>query len=159
VTAASFPFLASDHDAEPIDLGQYGYTEQEYLVSGRANVYSWPDLKTLTVDTSGPYTTRILIRRPLDPARFSGNVRIEPFNPTAGHDLDAEWEIVHDGFMRNGDAYVGITVKPVTITAQQRPDWLVAERLLRRRLSQRDLPPCRHARRQVDLRWISAGRG
>jgi len=122
VTAASFPFLASDHDAEPIDLGQYGYTEQEYLVSGRANVYSWPDLKTLTVDTSGPYTTRILVRRPFDPARFSGNVRIEPFNPTAGHDLDAEWEIGHDGFMRNGDAYVGITVKPVTITALKKFD-------------------------------------
>jgi hypothetical protein len=122
VTPASSPFLASDHDAEPIDLGQYGYTEQEYFVSGRANVYSWPDLKTLTVDTSGPYTTRILIRRPPDPARFSGNVRIEPLNPTAYHDLDAEWEIAHDGFMRNGDAYVGITVKPVTITALKKFD-------------------------------------
>jgi Alpha/beta hydrolase domain len=122
VTPASSPFLASDHDAEPIDLGQYGYTEQEYFVSGRANVYSWPDLKTLTVDTSGPYTTRILIRRPPDPARFSGNVRIEPLNPTAYHDLDVEWEIAHDGFMRNGDAYVGITVKPVTITALKKFD-------------------------------------
>lgn len=122
VTPASFPFLASDHDAEPIDIVRYGYTEQEYFVSGRANVYSWPDLKTLTVDASGPYTTRILIRRPSDPARFSGNVRIEPLNPTAGHDLDAEWEIAHDGFMRNGDAYVGITIKPVTITALKKFD-------------------------------------
>jgi len=122
VTPTSYPFLASDHDAEPIDLGRDGYTEQEYLVSGRANVYSWPDLTTLTVDTSGSYVTRILLRRPADPARFSGNVRVEPLNPTAGHDLDAEWEIAHDGFMRNGDAYVGITVKPATMTALRKFD-------------------------------------
>lgn len=122
VTSGSYPFLASDHDAEPINLSQYGYTEQEYLVTGRANVYSWPELQTLTVDASGPYTSRILVRRPADRARFSGNVRVEPLNPTAGHDLDAEWEIAHDGFMRNGDAYVGITVKPVAISALKKFD-------------------------------------
>lgn len=121
-SATSYPFNASAHDLTPIDLTQDGYLEQEYVVSGRANVYSWPDLNTLTVDRSGPYTTRILIRRPADPARFSGNVRVEPLNPTSGHDLDAEWEIAHDGFMRAGDAYVGITVKPVTITALKRFD-------------------------------------
>lgn len=122
VSAESYPFLASDHDSTPIDLGQSGYVEQEYLVSGRANVYSWPDLDTLTIRGSGPYTTRILVRRPADPARFSGSVRVEPLNPTSGHDLDAEWEIAHDGFMHAGDAYVGITVSPDTITALKRFD-------------------------------------
>jgi hypothetical protein len=122
VTATSSPFLASAHDATPIDLARHGYVEQEFLVSGRANVYSWPDLDTLTVVASGPYTTRILIRRPIDPSRFSGHVRVEPLNPTSGHDLDAEWEIAHDGFMAAGDAYVGITVKPLTILALKRFD-------------------------------------
>jgi hypothetical protein len=122
VTASSYPFLASDRDAEPIDPSRYGYLEQEYLVSGRANVYSWPDLDTLTVMGSGPYTTRIVVRRPANLARFSGNVRVEPLNPTAHHDLDADWEIAHDGFMRNGDAYVGITIKPVTIRALRKFD-------------------------------------
>jgi hypothetical protein len=118
----SYPFLASALDSAPIDLAGSGYIEQEYLVSGRANVYSWPELATLTVDGSGPYTTRKLVRRPADPARFSGNVRVEPLNPTAGHDLDAEWEIAHGGFIHAGDAYVGITVKPIAITALKRFD-------------------------------------
>lgn len=122
ISAASYPFLASAHDTTPIDLNQSSYSEQEFFVSGSANVYSWPDLNTLTVDASGPYMTRILVRRPTDPARFSGNVRLEPLNPTSGHDLDAEWEIEHDGFMRAGDAYVGITVKPVSIEAMKRFD-------------------------------------
>ena len=119
---ASYPFLASDHDTTPIDLRPNGYVEREYFVSGLANVYSWPDLDTLTPLAAGPYTTRILIRRPLDPARFSGNVRVEPLNPTAGHDLDAEWEIAHDGFMRAGDVYVGITVKPQALLALKQFD-------------------------------------
>ncbi|HEX4250452.1 MAG TPA: alpha/beta hydrolase domain-containing protein [Pseudonocardia sp.] len=122
VTPTSYPFLASAYDSIPIDLGQYGYSEQEFLVSGRANVYSWPDLATLGIVASGPYTTRILVRRPVDPARFSGNVRVEPLNPTAGHDLDPEWEIDHAGFMRDGDAYVGITVQPASITALKKFD-------------------------------------
>lgn len=122
VTATSYPFLASDHDSTPINLTQSGYLEQEYLVSGRAHVYAWPDLDTLRVVGSGPYTTRILIRRPADPARFSGIVRVEPLNPTSGHDLDAEWEIAHAGFMHNGDAYVGVTVTPATMTALRRFD-------------------------------------
>lgn len=117
VTATSFPFNASAYDATPIDLNRYGYVEQEYLVSGRANVYQWPELNTLTVAATGAYTTRVLVRRPADPHRFSGVVRVEPFNPTANHDLDVQWEIAHEAFMRNGDAYVGITVKPVSIDA------------------------------------------
>lgn len=121
-STASYPFLASAHDTTPIDLAQYHYSEQEFFVSGTANVYGWPDLSTLTVEASGPYTTRILIRRPTDPTRFSGNVRVEPLNPTSGHDLDAEWEIAHDGFMRSGDAYVGVTVKPATIRALKQFD-------------------------------------
>jgi hypothetical protein len=115
--SGSYPFLAADHDATPIDLAGSGYTEREYLVSGSATVYAWPDLHTLTERATGPYTTRILVRAPADPARFSGSVRVEPLNPTSGHDLDAEWEIAHAGLMRAGDAYVGITVSPDTIRA------------------------------------------
>ena len=113
----SYPFLASAHDGTPIDLASHGYVEQEYLLTGRANIYSWPELNTLTTVSSGPYTTRILVRRPTDPTRFSGSVRVEPLNPTSRHDLDAEWEIAHDGMMNAGDAYVGVTISPATLTA------------------------------------------
>lgn len=122
VTPASHPFLASAEAATPIDLGRHGYVEKEFLVSGQAAVYSWSNLTTLMAQSHGRYTTRILVRTPADPARFSGNVRVEPLNPTSKHDLDVEWEIGHDGFMRAGDAYVGITVKPVTIKALKKFD-------------------------------------
>ena len=42
VTANSYPFGAADHQLVPEDLGRQGYVEEEYLVSGNANVYDWP---------------------------------------------------------------------------------------------------------------------
>ena len=37
--------------------------------------------------TDIPYTTRVLIRYPSDPAKFSGNVIVEMLNPSATYDL------------------------------------------------------------------------
>ena len=42
VTATSYPFGAADHTLVPEDLAKVGYVEDEYLVSGKANVYTWP---------------------------------------------------------------------------------------------------------------------
>ena len=41
VTATSYPFLAAHRLQEPIDLAKIGYVEEEFFVSGRANVYDW----------------------------------------------------------------------------------------------------------------------
>jgi hypothetical protein len=41
VTAASYPYLADDHEAKPLDLQTSGYMEEEFIVSGSANVYAW----------------------------------------------------------------------------------------------------------------------
>ena len=40
---------------------------------------------------SEPYRTRLLVRRPADPARFSGTVVVSWLNVGAGFDLDPEW--------------------------------------------------------------------
>ena len=42
VSADSYPFGAAAHELVPEDLSKVGYVEEEYLVSGTANVYSWP---------------------------------------------------------------------------------------------------------------------
>lgn len=42
VTADSYPFGAADHARVPEDLSKIGYVEEEFLVSGAANVYDWP---------------------------------------------------------------------------------------------------------------------
>jgi hypothetical protein len=50
------------------DLAHYRYETTEYLVSGTAN--------------DQPYTTRVVVRRPADPARFSGIVLVESMHPS-----------------------------------------------------------------------------
>ena len=118
VTADSYPFGAADHQLVPQDLSRRGYVEEEYLVSGKANVYSWPAPGPAVVRTpDAPYTTRILVRRPAKRSHFSGNVIVEMLNPSNLFDLNIGWALSHDQFMRNGDVWVGITAKPITVTA------------------------------------------
>jgi len=103
----------------PIDLVSYGYVEEEFLVSGRANVYEWYHSGTspATVRTpDAPYTTRILVRRPTNPKRFSGNVIVELFNWARNYDNPwGGWAESHDYFLAHGDAWVGITVRPSSV--------------------------------------------
>jgi hypothetical protein len=118
VTASSEPFNASSTQNVSVDLAKLGYVEEEYFVSGKANVYQYGSNYSVQVKTAGaPYTTRILIRRPVDPRRFSGNVIVEPLNPSFNFDLPIMWAYSHDYFMRHGDIYVGITIKAVAIRA------------------------------------------
>jgi len=114
VTSSSHPFLSANHAVEPVELGRVGYAEEEYLVSGHTNVYDYanegaPKIRSASV----PYTTRILVRRPVDPRRFSGNVIVELLNPSDKFDVDIVWELSRDYLVSNGDAYVGITSKPI----------------------------------------------
>ena len=38
----SYPFGAADHQLAPQDLRPDGYVEEDYFLSGKASVYSWP---------------------------------------------------------------------------------------------------------------------
>jgi hypothetical protein len=117
-TATSYPFGAADHTLKPQDLTGMGYIEEEYLISGTANVYDWPALGPATVRVANaPYTTRVLVRRPIDRAKFSGTVAVEMLNPSNRFDLNIGWAISHKEFVRNGDAWVGITAKPIAVDA------------------------------------------
>jgi hypothetical protein len=92
--------------------------EEEYLVSGKANVYDWgADNKAVVRTPDAPYTTRMIIRRPINPARFSGTAVVEPLNPSNLFDLNIGWAMSGDQFMRNGDVWVGFTSKPVAVQA------------------------------------------
>jgi hypothetical protein len=118
VSTDSYPFGAADHQLVPQDLARHGYVEEEYLVSGKANVYDWPATGPAVVRTpDAPYTTRMLVRRPRSMRHFSGHVIVEPLNPSNLFDLNIGWALSHDQFMRNGDVWVGITAKPITVAA------------------------------------------
>ena len=109
-------------------LGKLGYTVDEYLVSGRAGVYravSMADARNMMdrdnpkdlarqasyapvlIKPSLPYTTRIVVYRPKDPAKFSGQVIVEISHPGGGgHQL--VFGMVNGFFLSHGDAYVAI---------------------------------------------------
>lgn len=116
VSAESYPFGAANHTRVPTDLKADDYVEEEFLVSGTANVYDWPQPGPAVVRTpNAPYTTRVLIRRPAKRSRFSGVVAVEMLNPSNLFDLNLGWAISGREFVRNGDAWVGITGKPVSV--------------------------------------------
>ena len=118
VSAASYAFGAADHEMVPEDLSKVGYVEDEYIVSGDANVYSWPAPGPAIVRTANaPYTTRMLVRRPANAARFSGNVIVEVLNPSNAFDLNIGWAMMNRQLVANGDAWVGVTGKPISIDA------------------------------------------
>ncbi len=122
-TATDFPFIADGFSVEP-PVPQ-GYEEDEYFVSGTGSLYEYTPtgIEIVTpcpaVVTTGctdiPYTTRMLVKRPIDPHKFSGNVIIEPLNPSAGFDIAAVWDRSVNSFVRNGDIFVGWTSRFGTI--------------------------------------------
>ena len=115
-TATSHAFGGGAHTGKPEDLAASGFVEEEFLVSGRANVYDWPRPGPAVVRTAGaPYTTRVLVRRPKSAGRFSGRVVVEMLNPSNLMDLNIGWAIHRDELLRRGDAWVGITAKPVAV--------------------------------------------
>ena len=113
-------------------MRRFGYVETEYLVTGDARVYDWAEPAAVPgssrslrappagrfnvrVLARGPYTTRILVRRPADDRHFSGTVIVEPMNPSEDIDLPIMWAESYRQFLAEGDAWVGITIKPNTI--------------------------------------------
>src|SRR3954471_910601 len=118
VNAASHPFGGAAWEMQPEDLRARGYVEEEYLVSGTANVYDWDAANKAVVRTAGvPYTTRMLVRRPMNPQKQSGTVVVEPLNPSNRFDLNIGWGFAHDQFMRDGDVWIGFTSKPIDVQA------------------------------------------
>lgn len=99
-----------------------GYAEDEYFIYGTSNVYATKNGKAEIVYADAPYVNRILIRRPKDKAKFSGNVVVEILNSTNYMDIDRVWVLAREKFMRDGDIYIGITSKPITIPVMLKLD-------------------------------------
>ena len=94
------------------------YIECEYLLSGLARTYTGPVAGPVTmVADRSPYVTRVLVRRPRDPAAFSGRVLIEPFNTTYGVDLDALWCRIGTVLQSDGDGWIGVSGRTVSVQA------------------------------------------
>ncbi|WP_028696310.1 alpha/beta hydrolase domain-containing protein [Pseudomonas cremoricolorata] len=95
---------AKRQGTEYSDLAHYGYVEEEYYLQGTAPAITAAGKVLL----QAPYTTRILVRKPADPARFNGTVVIEPFSWFG--ERAAGWILTRDYLLRRGYAYVGYTL-------------------------------------------------
>lgn len=122
VTGDSYPFNSASRQVVPVDLAEFGYVEEEYFLSGSANVYEWDELfETVGVRTpDAPYTNRILVRRPSNPRKFSGSVIVELFNPTGGglgYEAPWIWADSWQYMVDRGHIWIGVTAAPSALQA------------------------------------------
>jgi hypothetical protein len=104
-----------------VDLAALGYVEEELFLTGEATTYDVVAGTEATTDGrwqteatgSLPYRTRVLVRRPLDPAHFNGTVVVSWNNVSAGFDI-LQWE-GPETFER-GYATVGVSAQRVGLT-------------------------------------------
>ncbi|KRA84203.1 hypothetical protein ASD76_09505 [Altererythrobacter sp. Root672] len=80
--------------------------EEEYFISGTAAAYRHGVSGPEAISARLPYTTRIVVRRPSDPARFSGVVHFEPIHPSGG--VTFSWLAMDLYIMSRGDIYVAV---------------------------------------------------
>ncbi|MEY4761371.1 MAG: hypothetical protein RLZZ200_1227 [Pseudomonadota bacterium] len=99
-----------------------GYVEEEFLLRGRANRYriTDPQADARVIDTGHAYVTRALVRRPARTRRFNGTVVVEWLNVSAGQDIDFLYAATRDVLLREGYAWVGVSVQHVGIDALKR---------------------------------------
>jgi hypothetical protein len=98
-----------------VALDRFGYVEEEYFISGTANLYA-KDESVATPDV--PYTTRIVVRRPADPSQFSGTVQLEPMDGPI--ESTQSWTWAWPYLVSNHDVWVGVTVSKGNIGALHR---------------------------------------
>jgi hypothetical protein len=121
-SATNHPFLAAARALLPVNLAARGYVESEFAVAGGAGIHEWAGVGAQPQTAQLPYTTRILVRQPLNAARFSGRVIVELLDASPGYDTAPLWGLSWEYFTRHGDAWVGVTVRPATAAALRRFD-------------------------------------
>lgn len=94
-----------------VDIAAAGYREDEFLVRGAATQWTYDaDRRAAELRTGVEYTTRVLVRTPVDAGRFNGVVQAEPLHPE--YDTAPSWRVLHPWIMRTGAAWLGVTHEP-----------------------------------------------
>ena len=98
-----------------------GYEETEYRVDGTACSYELEGERgedgrwDAAPGPEAPFRTRIVVRRPSDPQRFSGVVIVEWHNVSAGLDAAPDWGFFHRSATAAGHAWVGVSAQKAGI--------------------------------------------
>ena len=112
ITEEHRPLYSAYHQIDPINLEDYGYVEEEYLIRGKSNVYTWSEdgQTAMVAYPDNDYCTRIIVRKPADPAKFSGHIFVEPMIGTEYVDMaGAGWGLTFEYMMDSGDMWIGFS--------------------------------------------------
>lgn len=115
------PFVGESSALEPGGFSVPGYEQVEVVAAGTATDYApvgelggdgrWE----LAPDTEAPYRTRVLVRRPADPADESGTVVVEWLNVSGGIDANPDWASLADEIVRQGHVWVGVSAQRIGV--------------------------------------------
>jgi hypothetical protein len=98
----------------------FGYQEAEFFVTGMARSFGLTSSRSedghleTTEASVAPFTTRIVVRRPISSA-FDGTVVVEWNNVSGGADGNPEWTMLHREIIRRGWVWVGVTAQRVGV--------------------------------------------
>ncbi len=117
ISVAGKPVLMIDGNLLAIN----NYQMEEFFLSGTAQSYkldgpatsdgNWQALP----ETKAPFTTRFVVIKPSDSAKFNGTVLVEWLNVTAGQDTPADFMLAHREMLRRGYAYVAVSAQKVGV--------------------------------------------
>jgi hypothetical protein len=103
------------------DLESLGYLDEEIRFDGTARSFEVTGARTadgrwhVRDAATAPFTTRMVVRRPADPDRFSGTLVVEWLNVSAGMDAAPDWALLHRHLIRRGHAWVGVSAQKAGI--------------------------------------------
>jgi hypothetical protein len=111
--------LIEPETANPSQLSLYNYEEQEYFASGTTSAFTAKSEPSdgkwsATPTTKASYRTRIIVRKPKDPAKFNGTVVVEWMNVSAGESAP-DWDYLNPYLMREGYAYVAVSAQALGV--------------------------------------------
>jgi hypothetical protein len=89
--------------AARFDLEGLGYTNDEFVLDGVA--------RSFADRSERPYTTRLVVRRPIDATRANGKVFVEWLNVSGGQDVSVAWDYTHRHLMRAGYTWIGVSAQ------------------------------------------------
>ena len=101
---------------------EYGYTEDEFFLSGEATAYAADGTLTTdgqwdvaATDETAPYNTQVVVRRPKDPADFNGTLVVEWLNVSAGRNSDPDFGFLADELLSEGYAYASVSAQKMGV--------------------------------------------
>lgn len=116
-TDTSYLWSTTERARVPFDVADLGFVEEEFFLSGTANVYDHEGDDVVVVEEGVEYVNHILVRRPADPADSSGVVLVDILNASNGFPGEDHWRRMWQWAMDEGHTVIGLTSKPIQIDA------------------------------------------